>query len=138
VEELMSHPAICIPAEMTLAEVADQYLGRYRYAAFPVIDAGGSALGLLSLDQLEHTPVQQHAGLRAGELADRDPALMVDRHEDLAELLDRSAFARAGRAIVIDLYHRPIGIVSITDVQRSIRASRIRNTPSSTTRLAPR
>jgi CBS domain-containing protein len=44
-----------------------------------------------------------------------------------ARLLERPAFAKFGRAVVIDERGRPIGLVSITDVQRSLRASRLTN-----------
>lgn len=62
----------------------------------------------------------------AGELADRDPALLVDEHEDLLRLLERPAFARVGRAVVIDVARRPVGLISQTDIQRAIRIRRLR------------
>ena len=136
-EELMSQPVICIPADLTLTDAAEQYFSRYRCTAFPVIDASGRAVGLLSISQLEHIPHRANAGTLVGNGADRDLALMVDKHEDVAHLLERSAFARVGRATVIDESRRPVGILSITDVQRAITATRLRDTPSRPARPAP-
>ena len=136
-EELMSQPVICIPADLTLTDAAEQYFSRYRYTAFPVIDASGRAVGLLSISRLRaYSPPgkRRHVG---GNGADRDLALMVDKHEDVAHLLERSAFARVGRATVIDESRRPVGILSITDVQRAITATRLRDTPSRPARPAP-
>ena len=59
------------------------------------------------------------------EIADRDTQLIVAGDEDVARLLERPAFARVGRAVVIDELGRPAGLVSITDVKRSLRASRL-------------
>jgi len=58
-------------------------------------------------------------------VADCDPALIVHTEEDVARLLERPAFSRFGRAVVIDADGRPVGLVSITDVQRSLRAYKL-------------
>ena len=133
-EELMSHPAISISSESTL-EQAQQYFARYRYTAFPVTAADGRAVGILSIAQLERRP---RSARFVDELADRDPALLIGEHDDVAELLERPAFARVGRAAVLDDRGRPVGIVSITDIERAIRADRLRNSNSGPARLAPR
>jgi IMP dehydrogenase len=130
----MSQPAISIPSESTL-EQAQQYFARYRYTAFPVTDADGRAVGILSIGQLERRP---RSARFVDELADRDPALLIGEQEDVANLLEQPAFARVGRAAVIDDERRPVGIVSLTDIQRAIRAGRLRNGTSAPARLVPR
>jgi Zn-dependent protease/predicted transcriptional regulator len=119
--DLMSHPAISIAAEATLDEVQQQFAS-CRYSAFPVIDRDGRAVGVLSIERLERAPRSQWSEATAGDLADRDPALLVGEREDVAHLLGEPAFARVGRAAVINRAGHPVGVVSITDVQRSIRA----------------
>jgi CBS domain-containing protein len=119
--DLMSHPAISIASGVPLAEAQEQF-ARYRYTAFPVIDRDGRAIGVLSIERLERAPRSQWSEATAGELADRNPALLVGEREDVAHLLGEPAFARVGRAAVIDRGGCPVGVVSITDVQRSIRA----------------
>ena len=52
VRELMSTPVITISSELTLSD-AQRYFQRYRYTAFPVIDAAGHSVGLLSIGRLE-------------------------------------------------------------------------------------
>ena len=123
-EELMSHPAISIPSESTLTQ-AQQYFLRYRYTAFPVVDDAGRAVGMLSVDHMNKTPPARWAAVSAGERADRDPALLVGGEEDVAHLLEQPAFARIGRAAVVDDDGRPAGVVSLTDIERAIRASRL-------------
>jgi hypothetical protein len=46
--ELMSHPAVTMPSELTLAQ-AQRYFARYRYTAFPITDSAGLALGMTSI-----------------------------------------------------------------------------------------
>lgn len=57
------------------------------------------------------------------DLADRDPDLFVDQDEDVAEVLGRPAFMRVGRAIVVGPSGEPSGLLSITDVERAVRAT---------------
>ena len=135
--ELMSQPAISIPARSTVAQ-AEQYFARYRYTAFPIIDGAGRAVGILSIDQLERRARSTDANSIVEGLADRDPGLLIDPREDVADLLERPAFARRGRAVVVDDQGRPVGIVSITDIKRTIRATRLGNGASSSARFAPR
>ena len=119
--DLMSHPAVSISEDAPLVEAQEQF-ARYRYTAFPVIDREGRAVGVLSSERLKRAPQSRWQVATVGELADRDPALLVGEQEDVAHLLGEPAFARVGRAAVIDSAGRPVGVVSITDVQRSVRA----------------
>ena len=133
-EELMSEPVISIPSESTL-EQAQQYFARYRYIAFPVTAADGRAVGILSIGRLERRP---RSARFVDELADRDPALLIGEQDDVAELLEQPALARVGRAAVLDDRGRPVGIVSLTDIQRAIRAARLRDGAGGPARLVPR
>ena len=134
--ELMSQPAICIPPALTLDE-AQEYFARYRFTAFPITDATGRAVGMLSIDQLERTPDSKLARTFVAEIADRDPALLVHENEDIAHLLEQPAFARVGRAVVVDGEGGPLGVVSLTDIQRALRAARLHD-DSNSARPVPR
>lgn len=123
--ELMSSPVIGIPAGRTIGQAASEYFARYRYTAFPVLDERGRALGLLGLPQVESAELRRDASLAVAEVADRDPDLLVAEDLDVVRLLQRPAFGRVGRAVVVDREGRPVGLVSITDVQRALRAARL-------------
>jgi Zn-dependent protease/predicted transcriptional regulator len=123
-EELMSHPAISIPSDWTLAQ-AQEYFERYRFTAFPVTDDSGRAVGMLSVEHLVGSPRAPRDTTSVGERADRDPALIVTEQEDVADLLEEPAFVRFGRAAVVDGAGRPVGVLSWTDIERAIRVSRL-------------
>src|ERR1039458_10284350 len=129
--DLMSSPVVSIPERTSAAQAGTDYFVPHRYTSFPVVDDQGRAVGLVSVTQIEALTRQQRAADRVAEIADRDPELIVTGDEDVARLLERPAFARVGRAVVVDEPGRPVGLVSITDVQRALRASRLANSAAS-------
>jgi Zn-dependent protease len=122
---LMSTPVVAVPAEISLERAVGDYFLPHRYTAFPAVDIDGRLLGLLTLQAAEAVPRQQRATRQVADIIDRDPALSVTEEEDVSRLLERPAFARVGRAVVVNARQVPVGLLSITDVQRSIRASRL-------------
>ena len=134
--EVMSHPAVTLPAASTVSD-AISYFIRYRFTAFPVVDLVGRALGLVSIDGISRLPRSKWVTTPVEEVVDRDRALLIGEREDVAHLLDRSAFQRVGRAVVVDDVGRPVGIVSVTDIERRLRATRIGGRPGASRRLAP-
>ncbi len=125
--ELMSAPVVSIPSKASPAQASADWFVPYRYSSFPVVDEQGRAIGLVSLAQIEAFARSGRARRDVSELAERDPELLIAGEEDIARLLERPAFNRFGRAVVVDPLGKPIGLVSITDVQRALRASQLAN-----------
>jgi Zn-dependent protease len=123
--ELMSAPVVSIPEHTSLAHAAEAYFRPYRYNAFPVTDEQGHAIGLVSIAQVEACLRGRRSPAEISAIADCNPALIVHTDEDVARLLEQPAFSRFGRAVVIDADGRPVGLVSITDVQRALRAYKL-------------
>ncbi len=117
---LMSFPAVTIAASTSVADAIDDYFIRYRYAAFPVVE-DGHPVGLVDLPMLQQVPERQRQLTPVGDVAERDPELVIGVHQDVAELLERPAFRRVGRAVVIGAGGEA-GIVSVTDVEQVLRA----------------
>lgn len=120
-QDVMSHPAVSIDAAAGLDE-AREIFARYRYTAFPVTDSEGRAVGMLSIKQLERPPHPHRGSATVAQLADRDPALLVAEQEDVGRLLGQPAFGRVGRAAVVNRSGNPVGVVSVTDLERERRA----------------
>lgn len=120
--ELMSSPVVSIDGSLTVQEAASGYFLPYRYTAFPVTGSAGRASGILTVTDVERLPAGQRSRTHVGEIANEDPALLVREDVDVASLLTRGSFARVGRAVVVDELGQPIGLLSITDVERTLRA----------------
>lgn len=117
---LMTFPAITIPAELDVAAALDDYFLRYRHNAFPVTRAG-SLVGLLDLEAIGRVPAERRTEMTVGQIAIEHPSLLIDEHQDVAELLQRPEFQRVGRAVVRTAGGE-FGIISITDVNQVMRA----------------
>lgn len=122
--ELMTSPAICVPARATAAEAVREVILAHPHPAFPVVDDDGRALGMLAVADVEALAPARRELVPVGELADRDPGLLVAPEADVAALLEVPAFARMMRVAVVDADGRPLGVVSVTDAQRALEAHR--------------
>jgi Zn-dependent protease len=123
--ELMSAPVVSVPAELSLDRAGSDYFLPYRYTAFPVVDAAGHFSGVIAVDRVERVPPLERSSRIVADVADHDPALAIGEEEDVATLLTRPAFGRVGRAVVVDALGSPVGLLSITDIQRTLRAKRL-------------
>lgn len=133
-DELMSTPVVALPAAISVTQAVSDYCSRYRYSAYPAVGDDGRLVGLVTLDAIGSVTPDLRGQRTVGDLADPDPDLTLGAADDVSGLLDRPAFGATGRAVVLDDERRPVGIVSITDVQRAVRAARVARTPPTWTR----
>lgn len=124
---LMSFPAVTIPAEATVAEAVGTYFLGAKHPAFPVVEAG-RLVGMVDSERIARVAPRERASTRVGEVSYYDPALVVREDQDVAELLERPSFARVGRAAVLTR-DGGIGLLSITDVTRVLRALELAGGP---------
>lgn len=123
VRELMSYPAVTIPAGTSVEEAIRSYFVPHRFRSFPVLD-GTELVGLATIEAVERLPAGARAATAIDEVADSDPDLLVDERLDLAELLRRPAFQRCGHAVVRSA-RGELGVVSSSEVERALRAARL-------------
>ncbi len=121
--DLMSTPALCIAADSSVAQAVRDVMVLHPHPAFPVVD-GERVIGMLASGRVERLPAAEREALLVRELTDFDPALLVTADANVAGLLDVPSFARVMRAAVVDAAGRPLGVLSITDVQRALVAHR--------------
>ena len=132
--DLMSAPVVTIAGDLTVAQAVSGYFVPYRFTAFPVVDADGRAIGIVSARRVEALAPGDRVVMHVEQIADREADLLVDAEQDIAALLELPAFGRIGRAVVVDPNRRPLGLLSITDVERTLRASRLQHPPTTTAR----
>jgi CBS-domain-containing membrane protein len=88
------------------------------------VDPSGQLAGLVTLNRIRQVPDGQRAATR---LACRPADLPVAAaQEPLTDLLPRVAGCSDGRAVVLDPQRRLVGIVSPSDVARTVQAAELR------------
>ncbi len=124
VGDIMSREPVAMAIDLSARDAA-RYFAEFHHVSFPVTDPVGWPVGLLSRDALEHVTEERRDTANVAELADTDPGLVAAAEDDVISLLARPAFRRVGRAAVVGSDGRLTGIVSVTDLQRTMQASRV-------------
>lgn len=122
VQSLMTTPPATLRGDLTAEEAVVVGFARHLYSAFPVVDADDRVLGVVVIDDVRAVAPLQRGRMTVAELARRDPGLLVAPDTPATALMARPAFVRTGRAVVVDGDGHPLGIVSVTDLQRRLRA----------------
>jgi CBS domain-containing protein len=105
----------------------DDYLMRHRFSTVPLVDSADQLVGLVTLNRIRQVPDGQRAATRLAEIACRPADLPIaDAQEPLTDLLPRMAGCSDGRAVVLDAQRRLVGIVSPSDVARTVQAAELR------------
>lgn len=120
--DLMSAPAVSLPATLTVDEAIAAGFARHLFAAYPVTDGEGRAIGVVTQGDVRALPASQRAVTVLGAVAHDDPELLIEPSRSASALIADPVFRRVGRAVVIDSAGRPAGVVSITDIERRLRA----------------
>lgn len=126
VADLMAAPAVTLPASATIEDAVTAGFAAHLFSAFPVVDEAGRAVGILALDDVRAIPETRRRTTRAGEVVTPEPGLLVDPQTLVTDLLQLPEFHRVGRAVAVDAAGGPVGLISITDVQRRLRADALR------------
>lgn len=130
VADLMTADPVTVDEDMTLEELVAEGFGRHLFTAFPVVDKTGHATGIVTVDRVRAVSPSRRGRHVVAEIA-TDGELLVGPALPAMELLTRPAFQHVGRAVVLDDDGRPCGIVSMTDLQRRMRAEALKGaTPS--------
>ncbi|HSI81017.1 MAG TPA: site-2 protease family protein [Solirubrobacterales bacterium] len=117
---LMAFPARTVPASTHIEDALANHFVPFGYRSFPVLEAG-RPIGLLTIDAVERLSPAERRTRTAGELADRDPSLLVDEGIEVDELLALPGFNRLGR-VVVRGDDGDVGLLSLTALERALRA----------------
>lgn len=120
VRQVMSRDPVCAPAELDVATFLEHFVLRQRWSSYPIVDATGRIVGLVTLERLRQVdPTARHIARLADVAFRLDEVPVAAPDEPLEALATRIAGSRAGRALVFD-GGRLVGLVSRTDVARCL------------------
>jgi Zn-dependent protease len=126
VADVMDAEPVAIPEDWALADAEQQFFLRYGWPWFPVIDANGRLVGVVSREAVESVPSSEHATRRVESVMARDDGssgLRVRLDEPLESLLGQEGLARLGAIMAVDGEGVLRGIVTIDAVRRALQGA---------------
>jgi Zn-dependent protease/predicted transcriptional regulator len=120
VREIMTADPVTVPASATVNRFVHDLLPWLRHSAFPVVDDGGQAVGLVTVRRVNAVPADERDRTTLREVA--CPLADVARatpDEPVADLLPRLNECSDGRALVF-ADGRLAGIVAPADISRAL------------------
>lgn len=130
VREVMTPDPVTVPADLSVEDLLHQFVLRFRHSAYPVLDAAGAPLGLVTLEGIRSVPAHRRAGTTVRAItvpAAEVPALSPD--DLLLDALARIGDVAGGRALVIE-GHAVVGILCASDVQRALQVFELAKPPT--------
>jgi Zn-dependent protease/CBS domain-containing protein len=118
VSRFMHPDPVTVPRGISVAELVQEYIYRYHYKMFPVVDDGGRLLGAISAGRIRQLPRDEWDRQTVGALTERiSPETTVRADTDAMEALSKMSRTGASRLLVVD-GDRLLGILSLKDLLR--------------------
>jgi Zn-dependent protease/CBS domain-containing protein len=122
VADVMDPEPVAVDNALKLDRALDEFFWRYRAPWFPVVDARGHLVGLVTLEAVEKVPEALRPGSTVDEVMARDPgSLTVALDEPLESLLAAEALHRMGVVFAVDGDDVLRGAVTLDQVRRALR-----------------
>jgi CBS-domain-containing membrane protein len=123
VRDVMDDEPISVQAHTKLDRALDEFFLRYRWSWFPVVDATGRFLGLVSRQKVEEVPEALRQGSSVDQVMtlDDDKGLRIGVDEPIEALLGSQALQQLGAVMAVDPEGKLIGVVTIERVRRALR-----------------
>jgi Zn-dependent protease/predicted transcriptional regulator len=123
VRDVMDDDPVSVQAHTKLDRALDEFFLRYRWPWFPVVDATGRFLGLVSRQKVEEVPEALRQGSSVDQVMtfDEDKGLRIGVDEPIEALLGSQALQQLGAVMAVDPEGKLIGVVTIERVRRALR-----------------
>ncbi|HEX2301293.1 MAG TPA: site-2 protease family protein [Pseudonocardiaceae bacterium] len=122
VGEVMTPNPVTAPPALPVSDFIDQQLLSQRFSAFPLLDDQRHLAGLVTLNRIRQLPSRLRSTTSLRQVACPPEQVPVARPgEDLLELLPRMTDCTDGRAVVLDDADRVVGIISPSDIARTVQ-----------------
>jgi Zn-dependent protease len=126
VGDVMDAEPVAIPEQMTLDRAESEFFLRYGWPWFPVIDAAGRLVGVVSREALGSVPDQVRARRPVAAVMardDGDSGLRARVEDPLESLLGQESLGRLGAVMAVDGDGVLRGVVTIDRLRRALRGA---------------
>jgi Zn-dependent protease len=125
VRDVMDDEPVTLPAHTKLDRALEEFFLRYRWPWFPVVDATGRFLGLVSRQKVEEVPEALRQGSSVDQVMTFDDGkeLRIGVDEPIEALLGSEALRDIGAVMAVDPDGKLRGVVTIERVRRALRPS---------------
>ncbi|MGW6498456.1 site-2 protease family protein [Nonomuraea angiospora] len=129
-EAMSGHPVVASPDE-TIAGLIERVVMRHRLSTYPLVAPDGTFAGLVTLNRIRRVEPERRGTTRLADIACPPEEVPQARPEEpLTDLLARMGGCADGRAVVLDQDGRLVGLLTPTDISRTIQMADLRATLS--------
>ncbi|HZC99129.1 MAG TPA: site-2 protease family protein, partial [Actinomycetes bacterium] len=129
VRDVMRNDPLTVSSDHTVAEFVEQARHNPRFSSYPVLDADGRLLGVMSLRQAAAVPAGQRDTMPVREaMTPAGKVVTVSPDREVFEVL-QSMGDQSRRAVVVD-QGRVVGVLSAGDVAHAVEAEQARGRPA--------
>lgn len=123
VADVMDSQPVSMPGETRVDRALDDFFMRYRWPWFPVVDATGRFLGLVSREGVEKVPDALREGSSVSQVmvADSERTFRIGMDEPLEALLASEGLRRLGAIMAVDEDGKLRGVVTLDQVRRALQ-----------------
>lgn len=123
VVDLMTRHPVTVDPSLTLGRFMDDVAWHTRFTTYPVVDARGDVLGLLTFQDVAAVARDRWDQERvADRMRGRDTIVLLQPDDRAADALDRLTASPVNRALVLE-EDRLVGLLSISDTVRALQVS---------------
>ncbi|MEV4106597.1 site-2 protease family protein [Nonomuraea sp. NPDC049695] len=139
VDAMTAQPVVASPEE-TVSGLVERVVLRHRLSTYPLVGVDGSFQGMVTLNRIREVRPELRDTVRLADIA-RPPQDVPQARPDepLTDLLARMPGRADGRAVVLDPAGRLVGLLTPTDISRTVQTADLRSALSGPrgTDLAP-
>jgi Zn-dependent protease len=126
VADVMDAEPVSVREDVSAADAEQSFFLRYGWPWFPVVDASGRLVGVVSREAVESLPAAERDSRTVGSVMARDDGtsgLRIGLEEPLETLLGQEGLARLGAMMAVDGEGVLRGIVTIEAVRRALQGA---------------
>ena len=121
VADIMDREPVTIPAEMTLLDAREQFILRYRWPWFAVVDPARHFLGVVRQQRIDDEIAAGRPALTVVDVLEEDMPVRIKEEAPLESLLGSEGLGRLGAMVAVDGDGVLQGVVTLAQVRQAMR-----------------